>query len=98
VEQGGLSSATEYEVSKLEDPVAQAELVGAMVEQKLTRSEVAAAVQAVKSRRTTPAPEPGLATFDLGECRLDVMIGIGPRRMPMMTHRATPPGFLFVVK
>jgi hypothetical protein len=68
VEQGGLSSATAYEVSKLEDPAAQAELAGAMVEQKLTRSEVAAAVQAVKSRRAVPAAKPGSATFDLGEC------------------------------
>jgi hypothetical protein len=39
VEQGGLSSATAYEVSKLEDPAAQADLAGAVVEQKLTRSE-----------------------------------------------------------
>lgn len=68
VEQGGLSPATAYEVSKLEDPGAQAELAEAVVEQRLTRSEVAAAVQAVKSRRVAPAAKPDPASYDLGEC------------------------------
>lgn len=72
VEQGGLSPATAYEVSKLENPAAQAELVEAVVEQKLTRTEVAAAVQAVKSRRAAPSGKPDPATFDLGECVVTV--------------------------
>lgn len=67
VEQGGISPATAFEVSKLDDPGDQAELARAVVEQKLTRSEVAAAVQAVRSRRPAPAARPEPATFDLGD-------------------------------
>jgi ParB family transcriptional regulator, chromosome partitioning protein len=67
VEQGGLSPATAYEVSKLEDPAAQAELAQAAVAEKLTRSEVAEAVKAVRARRPTPTAKPEPVTLDLGE-------------------------------
>ncbi len=67
VEQGGLSPAAAYEVSKLADPVAQVEVAAAVVDQKLTRSEVAELVQAVKARRPAPAGKPSPVELDLGD-------------------------------
>jgi ParB family chromosome partitioning protein len=67
VDDGGLPPATAYEVSKLEDPEAQAAMAQAAVEQKLTRSEVAEAVKAVKARRPSPNPKPEPVELDLGE-------------------------------
>lgn len=67
VEQGAISPATAFEVGKLDDPAEQAELAQAVVEQKLTRSEVAAAVQAVRAKRPTPAAKPTPVDLDLGD-------------------------------
>jgi ParB family chromosome partitioning protein len=72
VEQGGLSPATAYEVSKLDDPAAQAELAEAAVAEKLTRSEVAEAVKAVRARRPAFLTRPEPVTFDLGEAVITV--------------------------
>jgi ParB family chromosome partitioning protein len=46
VEQGVLSPATAYEVSKLEDPSAQAEVAARVVAEKLSRAETVEAVKA----------------------------------------------------
>ena len=67
VEQGAISPATAYEVGKLDDAGAQAELARAVVEQKLTRSEVAEAVKAVKAKRPLPASKPAPVDIDLGD-------------------------------
>jgi ParB family transcriptional regulator, chromosome partitioning protein len=67
VERGALAPNTAYEVSQLADPEAQAALAEAVVEQKLTRAEVAQAVQAVKARRPTPAARPAPVDLDLGD-------------------------------
>ena len=48
VETGGLAAATAYEISKLEDPDARAELAERVVSEGLTRAETVAAVKAVK--------------------------------------------------
>jgi ParB family chromosome partitioning protein len=72
VEQGGLSPATAYEVSKLEDPAAQAELAQAAVAEKLTRSEVAEAVKAVRARRPARSAKPEPVTLDLGEVAVKI--------------------------
>jgi ParB family chromosome partitioning protein len=72
VEQGGLSPAAAYEVSKLEGPAAQAELAQAAVAEKLTRSEVAEAVKAVRARRPAPMARPGPVTLDLGEVAVKI--------------------------
>jgi ParB family chromosome partitioning protein len=72
VEQGGLSPAAAYEVSKLADPREQAEMAAEAVAGKLTRSEVQAAVKAVKARRPAPAARPEPVTIDLGECVVSV--------------------------
>ena len=45
VEQGGLSPATAYEVSKLEDPAEQAEVAARVVAEGLTRAETVEAVR-----------------------------------------------------
>ncbi len=67
VEEGELPPATAYEVSKLEDPEAQAAMAQTAVDQNLTRSEVAEAVKAVKARRPTPNQKPDPVELDLGE-------------------------------
>jgi ParB family transcriptional regulator, chromosome partitioning protein len=67
VEQGGLSPAAAYEVSKLDEPAAQVEMARAAVAEKLTRSEVAQAVQSVRARRPAPASKPEPITIDLGD-------------------------------
>lgn len=65
VEQGGLSPATAYEVSKLPDPVLQAEVAQAAVAEGLKRSEVAELVQAVKAKRPAPAMKPDPLTLEV---------------------------------
>ncbi|MDB5348987.1 MAG: spo0C 7 [Planctomycetota bacterium] len=62
---GRLPASTAYEIGQLDGPELQAELAAQAVESKLTRSEVAAAVEAVKSRR--PAPEPVPVEIDIGD-------------------------------
>jgi ParB family chromosome partitioning protein len=72
VEQGGLSPAAAYEVSKLEDPTAQAELAQAAVDERLTRSEVAEAVKAVRARRPITVTRPDPVAFDLGDLSVKI--------------------------
>jgi ParB family chromosome partitioning protein len=67
VEQGVLAPATAYEVSKIVDAGTQAEVAAAVVEQKLSRSEVADLVQAVRAKRPAPAAKPAPVELDLGD-------------------------------
>lgn len=67
VEQGGITASAAYEVSKLESPELQAEVAQAVVEQKLSRSEVGELVQAIRAKRPAPAAKPDPVTIDLGD-------------------------------
>jgi ParB family chromosome partitioning protein len=67
VEQGALPPSVAYEVARLEDPAAQAEIAQAVVDQGLTRSEVAEVVKAVRAKRPAPSVRPDPVTFDLGD-------------------------------
>ena len=60
VDRGALAASVAYEVSKLPDDGQRIELAEAAVAEKLTRSEVADAVKAVRARRPAPdaRPEP----------------------------------------
>jgi ParB family chromosome partitioning protein len=58
IDRGELAASVAYEVSKLPDPEQQLELAEAAVAEKLTRSEVAEAVKAVRARRPPPEARP----------------------------------------
>src|SRR5262249_24618739 len=58
VDQGELAASVAYEVSKLPDDAQRLELAAAAVTEKLTRSEVAEAVKAVRARRPAPGARP----------------------------------------
>jgi ParB family chromosome partitioning protein len=58
VDRGELAASVAYEVSKLPDDEQRLELAKAAVAEKLTRSEVAEAVKAVRARRPTPEARP----------------------------------------
>jgi ParB family chromosome partitioning protein len=60
VDRGELAASVAYEVSKLPDDEQRLQLASAAVAEKLTRSEVAEAVKAVRARRPPPdaRPEP----------------------------------------
>ena len=72
VERGDLAPATACEIGKFPDPGDQAELAQTVLDQKLTRSEVAEAVQAVRARRPAPVARPEPATFNLGEAGVTI--------------------------
>jgi ParB family transcriptional regulator, chromosome partitioning protein len=69
VEQGALSPAAAYEVTKLPDPATQAELVERAVVDKLTRQEVIEAVRERKAGvvRGAPSPRQGAQVYRVGE-------------------------------
>jgi ParB family chromosome partitioning protein len=67
VEQGAIAPHTAYEVSKLQSAELQTEVAAAVVEQGLTRSEVADVVAAVRAKRPAPAAKPDPVTVDLGD-------------------------------
>jgi ParB family chromosome partitioning protein len=67
VERGEVPATTAAELAKIADPATQAEVAAAAVAGKLTRSEVAEVVQAVRSRRPSPPPRPDPVTLDLGD-------------------------------
>lgn len=67
VEQGSLSPAAAYEITGLDDPAEQGAVAAAVVEQGLSRSEVADVVRAVRARRPAPPPRPDPVTLDLGD-------------------------------
>jgi ParB family chromosome partitioning protein len=67
VEQGTLSPGTAYEVSKLDGAEAQVAVATQVVDQHLTRAEVAEVVKAVKARRPRPAARPEPVELDLGD-------------------------------
>jgi len=67
VDAGELAPSAAYEVGKIADPAIQAEVASAAVAGKLTRSEVAEVVQAVRARREAPRPRPDPVTLDLGD-------------------------------
>ena len=72
VEQGGLSPATAYEVSKLPQAEDRAIVAQAAVEQRLTRGEVGDLVKAVRAKRPAPAPRPEPVTIDIDEATVTV--------------------------
>jgi ParB family chromosome partitioning protein len=72
VEGGELASTVAAELARLPDAEAQAEVAQAVVSEKLTRSEVAELVQAVKARRPAPARRPDPVTIDIGDCTVVV--------------------------
>jgi ParB family chromosome partitioning protein len=67
VDAGELAPSAAYEVGKIADPALQAEVAEAAVAGRLTRSEVAEVVQAVRARRPSPPPRPDPVTLDLGD-------------------------------
>jgi hypothetical protein len=67
VDAGELAPSAAYEVGKIADPAIQAEVAAAAVAGKLTRSEVAEVVQAVRARRPSPPPRPDPVTLELGD-------------------------------
>jgi ParB family chromosome partitioning protein len=67
VEQGALSPGTAYEVSKLDGAEAQVAVATQVVDQHLTRAEVAEVVKAVRARRPSPAARPEPVELDLGD-------------------------------
>jgi ParB family chromosome partitioning protein len=67
VEQGSLSPGTAYEVSKLDGAEAQVAVATQVIDQHLTRAEVAEVVKAVKARRPSPTARPEPVELDLGD-------------------------------
>ena len=67
VDAGELAPSAAYEVGKIADPAIQAEVAAAAVAGKLSRSEVAEVVQAVRARRPAPQTRPEPVTLDLGD-------------------------------
>jgi ParB family chromosome partitioning protein len=66
VEQGALATTVAAELTKLPEPAMQAEVAQAIVDQGLTRSEVAEVVKAVRARRPAQTrPDP--VEVDLGD-------------------------------
>jgi ParB family chromosome partitioning protein len=61
VEQGTLAPATAYEISKVEDPAAQAELAGRVLAEGLSRREAVAEVRRAAGGPTTKAKGKGAA-------------------------------------
>ncbi|MBV8609900.1 MAG: ParB/RepB/Spo0J family partition protein [Singulisphaera sp.] len=72
VAEGDLPPATAYEISKVEDRDAQEELARAIVDEKLTRSEVAEVVRSVRARRPAPSRRPDPVVVDLGDITITV--------------------------
>lgn len=72
VEGGELAATVAAELTKLPDPVLQAEVAQAVVAEGLTRAEVTELVQAVKSRRPTPSRRPEPVAVDLGDCTVTI--------------------------
>jgi ParB family transcriptional regulator, chromosome partitioning protein len=66
VEQGTLAPATAYEVSKVADPMLQAEVAQVAVAEGLSRTEVSELVRAVKAKRPVPSARPEPVTIDAG--------------------------------
>lgn len=67
VDAGEIGPAAAYEIARLSDPAEQGAVAAAVVEQGLTRSEVADVVRAVKARRPAAPPRPDPVTLDLGD-------------------------------
>jgi ParB family chromosome partitioning protein len=74
VEQGALPASTAYEISRLPDPVAQAEMADVAVAEGLTKTDVREAVRNVKARKAaaTPAAKPEPFVDDQGDCTVTV--------------------------
>lgn len=72
VEQGALAPSKAYEVSKLGDPVEQAVAAEAIEKERLTRSEAADLVKAIKTRRPAPDRKPEPVAVDLGDYTVTV--------------------------
>jgi ParB family chromosome partitioning protein len=88
VEQGTIAPHTAYEVSKLESSELQAEVAQAVVEQGLTRSEVADVVAAVRAKRPAPTPRPDPVTVDLGDgCSVTIKWKKGGGLSPLQALR-----------
>jgi ParB family transcriptional regulator, chromosome partitioning protein len=67
VDAGAIGADVAYQLTQVADPADQLELAQAVVAEKLTRSEVAEAVRAVRARRPAPAARPQPVEVDLGD-------------------------------
>lgn len=67
VERGDLAPSAAAEIARLSDPAEQGAVAAAVVEQGLSRAEVADVVRAVRARRPAPPPRPDPVTLDLGD-------------------------------
>jgi ParB family chromosome partitioning protein len=67
VEQGVLAPSSAAEIAKIADPEEQQTVAEEVIASGLKRSEVAAVVQAVRSKRPTPESKPEPVSFDLGD-------------------------------
>jgi ParB family chromosome partitioning protein len=67
VEQGALAPSTAVEIAKIPDPEGQRVVAGEAIASGLSRSEVAAVVQAVRARRPAPQVRPDPISLDLGD-------------------------------
>jgi hypothetical protein len=67
VDQGTLAPSTAAEIAKLPDAEEQKAVAEEAIASGLKRAEVAAVVQAVKSKRPVPEARPEPVTFDLGD-------------------------------
>ena len=69
VEQGGISPAAAYQISRLEVPADQVALAGQVEEHKITRDEIVGLVEKIKQKRAgkaPKAPKPDPEVFDVG--------------------------------
>ena len=67
VEHGVLAPTVAAELAKLPDAETQAEVAQAVVDQDLTRSEVAELIKAVRAKRPAPEARPDPISYDLGD-------------------------------
>jgi ParB family chromosome partitioning protein len=67
VEQGALAPSTAVEIAKIPNPEEQQAVAGEAIASGLSRSEVAAVVQAVRAKRPTPQARPDPISLDLGD-------------------------------
>jgi ParB family chromosome partitioning protein len=67
VEQGALAPSSAVEIAKIPNPEEQRTVAGEAIASGLSRSEVAAVVQAVRARRPDPQVRPEPISLDLGD-------------------------------
>jgi ParB family transcriptional regulator, chromosome partitioning protein len=93
VEEGALSPATAYEVSKLQDPAEQAEVAARVVSEGLTRAETVEAVRQVASKPRAGGGSKGRAAIRARPKRPTVKtIKTSSCRLTLEFKRAVEPG------